>query len=231
LQGIDFIVSGVNFSEIAPLGNLWFLTVILLCYILTIAVKKSEEKFKPKIGIVALVLLCICVLSNIVAYFSSVHIVLDYFIIYFIGYYISKFKIKTNKFIFWLAGICLFLLCIIIRLTAKKYLDENYQSLYLIITALSQTLMAVSIYFTFDFLVQKYRLFTTIAQSGLWCSLDKISYYIYITHYAFLNGITSIDRFGLSRLYSILIFAVFTVASALIIYLLNKVIQKKLIKS
>lgn len=45
LQGTEFIISWLHFSQIGGLGHLWFLTVIMLCYFLLIPVKKIEKNF------------------------------------------------------------------------------------------------------------------------------------------------------------------------------------------
>lgn len=40
MQGINFIAEFIPFSKIEPLGNLWFITIIILCYLIMIPIKK-----------------------------------------------------------------------------------------------------------------------------------------------------------------------------------------------
>ena len=56
----------------------------------------------------------------------------------------------------------------------------------------------------------------------------KLSYPIYITHYAFLNSVTSVDNFGLSKPISFILFILMTITSALIIFYIDKAIQNKI---
>lgn len=228
LQGLNFVLNGVQFTEIAPLGNLWFITIILICYLLTIIVKKIEKNKKPRASVVTIILVAAFAVSSVLNYFSIPCISLGYFITYFIGYYISKFKVKNSIFSFSILGVCLFAVSIIFRLLGKAYLDESNQSAYLIIASVTHLGVAVSSYFFVAFLTEKVNLLGKLAKSKIWTALDKISYCIYITHYAFLHSITSVDNFGLSKPLTIVLFMVFTLVSALLIYWVNGIIQKRL---
>ena len=69
----------------------------------------------------------------------------------------------------------------------------------------------------------------SMAKSKIWSLFDVMSYPIYITHYAFLTGMTSVSNFGFSTLISIVLFILFTVISSSILYLINnKIIDYKM---
>ena len=184
LQGINFITPFIPFSEIKPLGNLWFVTIILICYLLTILVKKIEKKHKLNIAVIILILVAAWFIPKIMMCFNIPYISLEYFVTYFLGYYISKFKVKNTLPIFIIYG-----------------------------------------------LFNKFTIFIKIAKSNIWITFDKLSYPIYITHYAFLNSVTSVDNFGLSKPISFILFILMTITSALIIFYIDKAIQNKIIRT
>lgn len=229
LQGVNFICPFIPFAEIGPLGNLWFITIILLCYLLTIILKNFEKKHNVSVVGATVVLLFIWLVPKILMCFSLPYIDTQYFVAYFIGYYISKFNVKNNKWTFWLLGLFMFAVAIVIRLTAKMYLDGIYESEYLVFVSLTQIAVAVSAYFICTYLVNNFTILESMAKSKIWSLFDVMSYPIYITHYAFLTGMTSVSNFGFSTLISIVLFILFTVISSSILYLINnKIIDYKM---
>ncbi len=229
MQGVYFICSFIPFAEIEPLGNLWFITIILLCYLLTIILKNFEKKHNVSVVGATVVLLFIWLVPKILMCFSLPYIDTQYFVAYFIGYYISKFNVKNNKWTFWLLGLFMFAVAIVIRLTAKMYIDGIYESEYLVFVSLTQIAVAVSAYFICTYLVNNFAMLESMAKSKIWSLFDVMSYPIYITHYAFLTGMTSVSNFGFSTLISIVLFILFTVISSSILYLINnKIIDYKM---
>lgn len=226
LQGINFINDFVPFTEIEPLGNLWFITIILLCYLLTIVVKKIEMKHKPKHYIVILTLVFLAIVPMVLQCLSIHSVSLIYFVSYFVGYYIAKFKVKSNIQNFINFGAILFVLSIIIRLVSKHYLDNVYNTIYVNIVLITQLGIAVSLYFIISFLTDKIIILQNIAKSKPWNTIDNYSYVIYITHYAFLHSITSVDNFGLNKPLTVLLFLIFTVISAIVVYQVQNIINR-----
>jgi len=231
LQGINFITPFIPFSEIKPLGNLWFVTIILICYLLTILVKKIEKKHKLNIAVIILILVAAWFIPKIMMCFNIPYISLEYFVTYFLGYYISKFKVKNTLPIFIIYGLFLFLASIGIRLVGKYCFDNSINNFYLLIVSATHLGLAVSTYFICNYLVNKFTIFIKIAKSIIWITFDKLSYPIYITHYAFLNSVTSVDNFGLSKPISFILFILMTITSALIIFYIDKAIQNKIIRT
>lgn len=89
-------------------------------------------------------------------------------------------------------------------------------------------MLAISVYFIVDYLTNKINLLNSLAKTKFWQVLDKYSFFVYLIHYLFLNGATSVDNFGFSKSISILLFIVFTVVSTLLLYWINQLIQKKI---
>lgn len=226
LQGINFIFAFIPFSEIEPLGNLWFITVIMLCYLLIIPIKKAEKNHASKKWMVVSVITIIFFVPLISSYFGLLSINTSYFVVFFVGYYISKYRIKVNAKLFVIFGVLLFAFAIILRLTGKHFFDENYQSIYQIIVSITHPLIAISCFFIFNFITNKIKIMKSLANSGVWATIDKYSYYIYITHYAFLHSVTSVANFNLNSYFTVLLFFVFTIFSAIILQYLSEKIQK-----
>lgn len=230
LQGISFITNMVPSSEIEPLGNLWFITIILLCYALTLIVKKFEKKRQLSPKIIVIIMLTLWILSSIVEYLRLPYISLDYFIVYFIGYYIAKFKVKNTKLTFLLFGICLFICSIAIRLFGKYLFDQFCQEIYLIIVSITQLGIAISLYFIVAFITEKSSTCMHLSETKFWTTMDKLSYPIYITHYAFLNSVTSVDKLNYSKPLGLIIFIILTLVSSILLYWINVGLQKRFLQ-
>lgn len=170
-------------------------------------------------------------IPKIMMCFNIPYISLEYFVTYFLGYYISKFKVKNTLPIFIIYGLFLFLASIGIRLVGKYCFDNSINNFYLLIVSATHLGLAVSTYFICNYLVNKFTIFIKIAKSNIWITFDKLSYPIYITHYAFLNSVTSVDNFGLSKPISFILFILMTITSALIIFYIDKAIQNKIIRT
>ena len=81
------------------------------CLFMTVA---SVFKHDGVVG-ATVVLLFIWLVPKILMCFSLPYIDTQYFVAYFIGYYISKFNVKNNKWTFWLLGLFMFAVAIVIR--------------------------------------------------------------------------------------------------------------------
>lgn len=190
--------------------------------------QKIESKHKPNKMIVCIVLIFAFAIPKLFSFLKLPYISTNYFVIYFLGYYIAKFKIKNNTKNFVFLGVFLFLFAIIARLVGKYYLDRDYQDLYQLLVSITHPLTAISFYFIFDYLTAKIKLLKLLARSKFWNTLDKYSYCVYITHYAFLNSVTSVTNFGFSKSISVILFFLFTAISSIVLFNLNKIIQKKI---
>ena len=138
----------------------------------------------------------------------------------------SDFSASIVLLIFIVFGIALFAFAVIFRLLGKHYLDDGYQNIYQIVVSITHPLTAISCYFIIDYLTKRINLLRLVARSKIWATLDKYSYFIYITHYAFLNSVTSVANFGFSQTISTLLFVVFTVVSSIILLNLSNIVQK-----
>ncbi len=228
LQGLHWIVPTMN-AELQGADHLWFITVIFICYFLMIIVKKIETKWKFYDKKISVIVLSILVFLQIIK-FIGLRFNSEYFLIYFVGYYISKYQVEVTKTKFVLFGITAMFLSITIRLLSKYWFDNT--PIYGIIVPITHTILAISIYFIIGYLSNHLNnICCIISNSKLWIWFDNLSYYIYITHYMFLIGPFFVDSFGLNIGITVIVFVILTLLSSLILYFVCYFISNKLLKN
>ena len=174
LFDVQFIFGGVLGAQ-----HLWFLTVIMICYIITLILYRNREKLLKNFKVILLIVFAIAIVL------SYINQDLGRTVMY-IGLYISAYVYaninKRNK-----KSIMLLCLAIIglfgIRIISRKFLDGTV--LYnTIIVCFTQILLAYNIYWLINELFKNVKL----NENKILNHLDNISYYIYITHMMFMTG-------------------------------------------
>lgn len=187
LQGLIFLVGACEWGILTKgFGHLWFLTALMICY----AALPLLQKWRPKVselssGRITLLLFSVLAAKIACDYWLEIHI--TYLLTFCIGYFWSRsYKIPSCK--------GAFIWCIVaamscaIRIGGKMLWDDTF--LYSqVIVEFSHTVLAVAIFNVLYFVHHK---LTTSTQhiDTRWGGaqyIDKISYYIYITHYIFLE--------------------------------------------
>lgn len=217
--------------------HLWFITVLFICYGLTLLVKLIKVDFTQVKKWILILIFSLCVIIAFVAAYFGVR--LDYILVYFIGYFVSALAIKTN----WKSVLITFvLMCafIALRLVVKKYCDEHGDiPVYTqVVMPLSYITMALFIYFGLDWIVihtQEKKFFSTIYQSKVLGFMDKLSYPIYVVHYIFISSSVSFFLLDIHVALKVTLFLVASIAAGIVLYFIcfgiNKLIalpeQKK----
>lgn len=214
LQGYYHIFTFMpQITPIVGTAHLWFITVIFLCYFFTILVKKGEIKLQEK-NFVKLLFVSFFI-SVILGIFG---IRIDYFIIYFIGYFISKLEIKQKKGV-WIATICM--LCgIVLRISMKAYCDVNGDNnLYLyVVIPWSYNLIACAIWgyiSCFEKIIKKLCQSKKVAKVVDF--FDGLSLFIYITHYQFIDAPLSMVHFTESIFVNVLVSIILILITAILL--------------
>lgn len=216
LQGVSWIIPFFpklnSEGVLGGLGNLWFVSVIMFCYLILLIVKRSEKYSKSHTFIIYGVLI---VVSFFILSFFQINLI--YIICFLIGLVIGKKEnesiIDLHNYIFLTVGM---IIAIVLRLLAKHFLDETF--VYnIVVVGLSHTVIALWMFFTIRLLDKKIGWIHSIASSNIISIFDSWSYYIYITHNYFL-----IKRFGLKNLvpglfWQTVLFCIFTFVSSLIL--------------
>lgn len=170
------------FGATEGLEHLWFLSLIMICYLITPILEKlrnmTSSSFKYLIVLVGIV-----IVSILVSY-SNVKIGRYMFecALYIFAYYYSfnEKKYSLMKIKSWIFIVVIFI-SMIIRTILKKYIDTTiiYTNFVVLFT---QSVIAISVFFIikkmkFDIKGQKIISYIN--------NLDEVTFYIYIVHYAF----------------------------------------------
>lgn len=174
LQGFEIYVNGAE--------HLWYLTVILFCYLITPLLDKLFKTEKPSSGVIFSVLLFVSVFSVVCAYIihrhTAIYIVyiLLYITAFLLGRYCESFVRKRNAFLCMACALAF----AVIRLAGKYFIDGS--TLYdVFVVGFTQGGIALCLLFVVCSL-KKLKAFKAL----VW--FDKISYEFYLVHYMFLIG-------------------------------------------
>lgn len=218
LQGLPFLVKGTDSYLLSGLNHLWFLTALMLCYLLTPAVKKIKREMTKK----DFVLFCIVgTLGIVLLAYAGIYV--EYIFIYFLGYFLAKlWKQHTNRQYFLLTII--FIIAMIIRLAGRYFWDGTI-AYDVIIAGLTDNVLAIWIFGTVKWLGTKTEFIGELANNRVIRYFEGLSYYIYIVHYYFL-----VDDFGLRRIteqtaFQMLLFVILVYVSAVLVRKLDNVMK------
>lgn len=211
-----FNLQGI-FKRIPGASHLWFLTAIFWCYLILPFLQKIKNNKKNINGF--------CVLATIFAIIScylnrNIGMISICTIAYLIGYfYLPKlYNKKINKILL----VIIFLISIMVRLFLKVKLDNTI--MYdLIVVGLTQIISSICIIL---FLSQID--FSWLENNKILNFVDKYSFYIYITHYFFMNGPASIINIFSNKVVTIIILMVLSMLYAIILQKLTNFVLKKL---
>ena len=212
LQGIGFIINTELFGTGSKMGHTWFITVILICYLLTPILHKwnQQGRITPKrltlMWIIALILPYLGIyLGNIALYVTS--------------FYVSANRELKRYNITVLLLICF--LAIAIRVIGRILFDETilYKN---IICLLTHIILAISIMLIIRELTYKFSSVLSVVEKKLYQFLEKHSFYIYITHYCLIPSIY--NQFGL--LIATCYFSISTLVLSVALRLVHKITER-----
>ena len=225
LQGLRSVLVNVPNPVLNGAGHLWFLTIIMICYLLLIPVKRLESNSfwnNRKSVILSFIVL---IILDIALIFAGVQI--GYFICYFLGYVIGKTEVKINPLRLGLMTVAM-VIAMGVRFIGKHYLDNTVFYNHGIAN-LTHIVLALWIYSIIQFFSVKHDAIAARITSGkAWKYLEEYSFYIYIVHYPFLVGPFYIDRVSTNRVLQIALFLVFSVLSAFILKFITDLITNHL---
>lgn len=212
LQGIQIYLQGA--------AHLWFLTVLLVCYLITPALKAVCRKNSAALWIE--ILIVSSVLRLLVTYFGNHqlggywHHVNLYMMAYMAGVYYEKWKGSTPLPII----ILLFFAGVFGRLLGRFFLDGTvtYDN---VIAGLTSSLIAVSAIL----FAEKYSRRTP---PKVVTFLSKISFEVYLCHYMLIEGPISMMNFTPSYILNCMIVSGAAILIALLLNLTASQLRKKL---
>ena len=208
-------------------AHLWFITYILLCYLITPLLEKVDISIRQLTAFFAgICLLEMVMVSCGIAPGCITHIpgVLSYIYAYFL---VQKWDKKISKKMY-VSITGLSLLTIGLRLDANYYFGDS--NIYdLILVPYTYCILAFWIFFTFYKLCQKYAL----AREKIYDLLrpiDRVSFEIYIVHYCFIQGVLSLGNLTNSKALNTVVLLVVVAAMAALLKKLSSGIIKFFIR-
>ena len=225
LQGYHYIFAFLpRVPGISGLTHLWFITVLLVCYLLTLLYKRYEKTGAHWLKTALIIGLVLTVPLGLLG------LRIDYIWIYFAGYAAGRKQVRLSvkKYLLLTAAM---VILVAGRMVTKRYCDvhgDNNLYLYVVIP-LAYNAMALWLYYTVDLINIRFRLMERMEKNLLGKGiqrLDALSFYIYITHYAFMDGPFDVMHLTGSTLCNTGIFLLLTViASYALRFLTNQTLK------
>lgn len=185
MQGLNYVYWRSELYEaVVGFGHLWFVTIIMLCYLLVPLVEKVMERRKRKSKWIFVMGVVIIVIQP---FLTEMGFQVSYIVTFFIGYMVSKLKYKVTKKIFAL----LTLLCTVVTLLRFLLMyvadGSNYYDRYFAL--LSASIIGIWIFTAVFFIASVLpKVVHKFANNRGIAFLSAISYEIYIVHCWFLEG-------------------------------------------
>ena len=213
LQGLNYTYwKFEHFGAVPGCGHWWFVTTLMICYLLTPLMQRFK-KFrlrgwqKPLLFVgVLLVQLGLLLLG----------FQLSYIITFFFGYFIGGKSVRTD--VKWFSFISvLTALALAGRLIARKVVDgSDVYDRY--IALISAACIAAWLFYCVYFIKEHCPRLIRALDGKAIDSIERISYYFYLTHYLFLSGPLAIFHFIENRLMAHIAVIVCSYASAVLLY-------------
>lgn len=207
------------------LGHFWFVTVIMLCYLLVPIFEKVCELDLCKCYGKALIIATIVIVQPILLFYN---VQIAYFVLFFLGYLYSKNKIEITTKLFSLITsltILLFLCRLIIRQYIDGYVLYNHYIANLSNGAIGLWLVAVVFYLR----KMKPHLIDGIASWKFIVWMESIIYEVYLVHHIIIKGSWSFYDFGLNFWFITTMVLITTVVLSLLLKTASKNITSKII--
>ena len=237
LEGVNFLqgyIDPITFNNILYNGtyHLWFITVLMICYLLTALVNFVETKIKFQKNIFILCFVIVFVFSLITPFIS---IYFSHIIVYFLGYIFSRYFYNYYTSVSGkqlLLNLFLFVFGVFIKLLGRHLFDETilYND---VISPLSFNIITIALLVVLRYIFIRYsKTLNKIMEYNVVKHLDKISYYFYIVHYAFLIGPLFIlhDSSDIVLFISVLYALLLSILSAEILMFVSVRINKVIVK-
>lgn len=216
LQGFQIYIHGAE--------HLWYLTIIMICYLITPILDMNKEKLNNKNIIILMPVLIF--IQVMITYFldTQMGIYYIYILIYIISYIIGNEREVTisNKKLF--LAFIIGLVSIITRLIGKFLLDDTI-TYNVIIVGYTQGIIAFSIFYIFIFLGNKIKAKNFIQY------IDSISFEIYLCHYMYMVGPLRLMGLTSSFILNTIITLIASIITAIIVNRLSKNIYKLIDKN
>lgn len=217
---------GDFFYSIRGVGHLWYITMMVMCYLLTPILFKFRDWFRSKKAEVCLVFFLILQIFVTLNLHYKVGRYLFYVLVYIFAFWIGineKIMSFTSKRKSWLCITCLTLIAWLVRIIAFLYNDTSlwYQNVFIYYTHLILMFWIIYSLFCLQPIIKVEKINSII------CKLSNISYYVFLIHFIYIDGpIKIIGCFQNLFIESILVLVI-SILSGYILSVICDVICKK----
>lgn len=213
-------------GTLKPLSHTWFVSYLLLCYLLTpLLQKKSFKGISEKKLIIFLTV--IALLLQIIQFYSVVQIIAPWVFNYILGYYFSRYYIKgKKKYINILKKFTIFTLVFLIIRIIFQYniLNIQYSSLFSNNLYLINYWSHVSLGSCIFLWLNHYLKNNKIRYNKLLVFSDKYSYYIYLVHQMFILNHMAVLKLTNNIFVNIILILLLSTSSSVILYAITKLL-------
>ena len=178
-------------ESITGLGHLWYIPLILLCYIITPILQiirnkiSKDKKYKILVLIIILIVHCLIIIPTInMRYITS-------FLTYIIGYYISSSYQNNSKIKKFSSSIITIIAVLLIILEVIRPIFINNYIIYKIISFLiyyRNLFLGIAIFMILYNLIGKILKNKFYYSNTVLSKIDSYTLYIYITHCIYILG-------------------------------------------
>lgn len=225
IQGLNYLLprAGISLHYVGGIGHCWFVTMIMLCYGLTVLVKGSRlEGYIDSHPRTALLL---AVLVQIVLAMAGIQS--SYVMQYFIGYFYSRSeaRIEAQKPQIYVGCTVLMFALMVLRLVANRVIDGTVFYDH-VIARLSFNALGVWLYGLVDWTCRHfYTVAAKLTDSGVWKRLDVYSYAVFLVHYMFLKEPFDTEHYFPGEMLQITAMLVLTAISAVVLCYMERCIN------
>ena len=173
---------GIHYAAVPGTGHFWYVTIIMLCYLMTPLLQKFRETSLNRVGKILVTLAAIALMCGTI----FLGFQLAYFLIYTAGFFTGAKKVRTDG-KYYIIITCLMIVITFLRFLLKVWIDGSdfYDRTFVLI---NNGVLAIWLFYTAYFLQSKMPKVFSVFNVGVVHFFEKISYFVYLTHYIFLQG-------------------------------------------
>lgn len=176
------------------LGNLWFVSYILFCYLITpylysISKKLKKLSFINETAIIAVILLSIQILGYAYSSYFNPAWITCYIVGYFIAYYFGKYRDKALKNILIICAPLCMISCslrVYFSYIFTGNLSAVFDKLISVFIIYSRSLLGITLFLMMYVLLYNAEISKKIGKMKLINEFDTCSYSIYLVHQMFI---------------------------------------------
>ena len=208
-------------------GHLWFVTIIMLCYLLVPCVNalyKQIPWFKRNLW--SVLFFFILVVGPFLFFYN---LTLGYFVTFFMGYFFAREKVKMTNELFCVS-MAVMVVLLLLRVVSRIWLDNTFIYNHYIsgLGSLALGLGIVMIVFYLRMIFPTFIDKTANLKVVVW--LESIIYEFYLIHHIIIKGSWSFYKFGYNPILTTVVILVVTVCLSLLLKSATNLLVSKVLK-